>query len=236
MMFRTCLNSTIGLIALVAAVPALAADSLPPPAPVQVVDQTSSCLYGRFDVGGVFHERPDISLTAIGPGGGFGGGSLNAVGETIEDSVLFEAGFGCQLLDTFRVEIVGGARLEQSLSDPFGTLSADLQSFTGFANVYYDITNYAGWTPYIGGGIGLAYHRITDLVAPPDSSSGDEVDFAWNLQAGLSYDVSQQTKVDFGYRLTDLGKARSDGLVTMIVDDLMAHEFKVGVRFNFDAW
>ncbi len=207
----------------------------PPPPPVEVVDQGSSCLYVRADVGGVFHERPDVSKSAVGPGGAWGGG-LNAVGETIEDTGFFEVGMGCQLLDTFRVEATGGVRLKQSLEDPFGSLDAELQTFTGFVNVFYDITNYGGWTPYIGGGIGVAYHRITNLVAPVDSSAGDEVDFAWNIQAGLSYDISPHAKLDFGYRLTDLGKAKSDGPIPMLVDDLMAHEFKVGMRFHFGTW
>lgn len=229
-MFRSCLKSTVGLIALVASGPVLAADLLPP---VDVVDESSSCLYMRADVGGAFHERPSVTKQAVGPGGGFGGGVLSATGETIEDTAFFEGGVGCQLLDTFRVEVVGGVRLKQSVEDPFGSLDAELQTYTGFVNILYDITNYGGWTPYIGGGVGVAYHRISNVVTPVDSSSGDQFDFAWNVQAGLSYDISPQTKIDFGYRLTELGKAESGGPVPMYIDDLMAHEFKVGIRYHF---
>ena len=240
MKFRSCLKSTVGLIALVATGPAWAADLLPPPPPpapaVEVAEPSSgSCLYVRADVGGAFHERPTVTKAAVGVGGGFGGGT-EAIGESIEDNALFEAGVGCQLLDTFRIEVVGGARLKQSLTDSFNSLDAELQTYTGFVNFTYDITNYAGWTPYIGGGLGIAYHRITDVVAPPDSSSGDEVDFAWNLHAGVSYDISAQTKLDFGYRYTELGRARSGGPIPMFVDDLTAHEFKVGIRYHFGTW
>jgi len=235
MTFRTCLKSTVGLFALVAAGPVWAADMLPPPpAPsVEVADYSStssSCMYARADVGGAFHERPSVTKAAIGPGPGFG---LSAIGEQIEDTALFEIGVGCQLLETFRIEAVVGTRLKQSLTDSFNSLDANIQTSTAFVNATYDITNYGGWTPYIGGGIGVAYHRITDVVMPVDSSSGDEFDFAWNLHAGITYDISPQTKIDFGYRFADLGRARSGGPIPMFVDDLITHEFKVGVRYQF---
>ena len=238
MTFRTCLKSTVGLAALVIASPAWSADMLPPPpAPsVEVADHSSSsCLYMRADVGGAFHERPEVTKAAIGAGGGLGGGT-NAIGETIEDTALFEVGVGCQLLENFRVEAVVGTRLKQSLADSFNSLDAELWTSTAFFNVTYDITNYAGWTPYIGGGIGVAYHRIEDVVAPVDSSSGDEFDFAWNIHAGISYDLTPQTKIDFGYRLADLGRAKSGGPIPMFVDDLMTHEFKIGIRYHFGTW
>ena len=237
MKFRNCLKYTVGLIAIVAAGPVSAADMLPPPAPeVEVADHSSSsCLYVRADVGGAFHERPSVTKAAIGPGGGLGGG-LEAIGETIEDTARFEVGVGCQLLETFRVEVVVGTRLKQSLTDSFNRLDASLQSSTGVLNFTSDITNYGGWTPYIGGGVGVAYHRISDVVAPVDSSSGDEFDFAWNLHAGISYDLTPQTKVDLGYRLADLGRARSDGPIPMFVEDLVTHEFKIGIRHQVGAW
>ena len=237
MTFRNCLKYTAGLIAIFAAGPVSAADMLPPPAPeVEVADHaSSSCLYVRADVGGAFHERPSVTKEAIGPGGGLGGG-LSAIGETIEDTALFEVGVGCQLLETFRVEVVVGTRLKQSLSDSFNSLDASLHSSSAFLNFTYDITNYGGWTPYIGAGVGVGYHRIRDVVAPIDSSSGDEFDFAWNIHAGVSYDLTPQTKVDLGYRLADLGRAKSGGAIPMFVDDLVTHEFKIGIRHQFGAW
>ncbi len=238
MMFRNCLKSCVGLGALVAAGPVWAADMLPPPpAPsVEVADHSStSCVFVRADVGGVFHERPSVTKAAVGVGGGFGGGT-EAIGEQIEDAAMFEVGVGCQLLETFRVEAVVGTRLKQSLTDSFNSLDADIQTSTAFLNVTYDITNYGGWTPYIGGGVGVAYHRITDVAAPIDSSSGNEVEFAWNVHAGITYDLSPQTKVDLGYRLADLGRARSGGPIPFFVDEMMTHEFKIGVRYQFGSW
>lgn len=237
-MLRHSFKAFICIGALCAAAPAIAADAYPPgppppPAPVQIVDNSSNCFYVRADVGGAFHEKPAVSRSAVGAGGGFGGGGLDADGETIRDTAFFEGGVGCQLTSNMRVEVTGGYRLRQSLRDSFDTLDAELQTYTAFANVYYDITNYAGWTPYLGGGMGVAVHSVRDVVAPVSSSSGEEVDFAWNIQAGVSYDFTQQAKLDFGYRLTDLGKAKSGGPIPFTVDNLMAHEFRVGLRFHF---
>jgi opacity protein-like surface antigen len=240
MRIRSCLKYSAGLLALVVTGPAWAADLLPPPPPpppaVEIGGSSgSSCLYLRADVGGVFHERPTVTKAAIGGGGGIGG-STEAVGESIEDTAFFEGGLGCQFTDNFRMEVVGGLRLKQSLTDPFNSLDADIQTYTGFVNFTYDITNYGGWTPYIGGGVGIAHHEISNVVAPVDSGSGSEIDFAWNLHAGVSYDLASNVKVDFGYRYTDLGKAVSGGPIPMFVDDLTAHEFKVGLRYHFGTW
>lgn len=239
-MLRHSLKAFICIGAVCAAAPALAADMLPPgpppppPPPVDVVEHSGSCFYARADVGGSFHERPSVSKSAVGAGGGFtGGGTLDAEGESIEDTAFFEGGVGCQLTESFRVEVTGGYRLRQSLRDSYGSLDAEIQSYTAFANVYYDITNYAGWTPYLGGGIGVAVHTLRDVVMPVASSDGEEVDFAWNIQAGVSYDMTQNAKLDFGYRLIDMGKAKSGGPVPMFVDDLVSHEFKVGLRYHF---
>ena len=237
MMLRQSFKAFVCIGAICAAMPVLASGPMPPPPPVDVVDQMASCMYARLDIGGAFPERPSVNAAAVGAGGGFGGGgATTALGPAIEDTAFIEGGIGCQVVDNLRVDITGGARLRQSLSDPFDTLDAQLRTFTGFVNVYYDITNYGGWTPYLGGGVGIAVHKFSDVVAPVDASFGTEVSFAWNVQAGLSYDLSPNAKIDMGYRLTDLGTATSGGPIPFEVDDLMAHEFKIGVRYHFGAW
>jgi opacity protein-like surface antigen len=52
----------------------------------------------------------------------------------------------------------------------------------------------------------------------PTSSSGGYADnhsrwnFAWALMAGLSFDVTQNLKLDLGYRYLDLGKVTSGSM------------------------
>lgn len=220
MIFRSYLKYAVGLVALLAAGPAWAADVLPPPAPSVEVgdDPTASCLYSRVDIGVAIHERPSISV---------GGG------DDVDPTGFVEVGIGCQLLETFRVEAVLGGHMPYSLGSG---VNADMQSTTAFLNLTYDITNYAGWTPYIGGGLGAAYNRVTDVSAPAGASDGEELSFAWNVHMGVSYDVTSQTKLDMGYRLSDLGNSNSGGAAPFSVDEMMAHEFKIGVRYHFGSW
>ena len=231
------LRAFVCLAALSVAAPAFASGSVPPPPPPSGYggsSSTMSCLYARVDAGGAFHEDPTVTAASVGASGGFAGGSAtSAGGVTIEDNAFIEGGVGCQVTESLRADITGGVRLRQSLEDSFDTLDAKLRTFTVFANIYYDITNYAGWTPYIGGGAGIAIHKFSDVNLPVEASYGTEVNFAWNVQAGLSYDFSPAMKVDFGYRLTDLGKGITGGAIPFEVDDLIAHEFKVGLRYHF---
>lgn len=222
---------------LVMSLPAHAADvdvppPPPPPAP-EIVDNSGSCLYMRADGGGATYERPDVTQPI---GVGFAGGGASAINESISDTAFVEGGFGCQFTPSLRGEIVGGYRLRSSLKDPADSLDAKLQTYTVSVNFLYDITNYGGWTPYIGGGLGAAYHRLSDFSAPADAVSGDDVHFTWNVQAGVSYDITKNFKIDAGYRFSDLGNATSSTPNPVTVADMYVHEFKLGLRLHFSSW
>jgi opacity protein-like surface antigen len=218
-------------LATASAVPAMAVDLLPPPEPAAV-----GCFYARLDGGGAFYNRPtvfrnlpqDYDLER-----GFGSGTGEALNEELDDTGFIEGGLGCQVNDLLRVDATAGYRFRQSLTDGNDTLNAELQTVTVFANAYWDITNYGGFTPYVGGGVGAAFHRLSDIAAPLDASDGDNTSFAWNVTAGVSYDLSPELKIDVSYRYTDLGSAISGGSVPLDVDDLTANEIKIGLRYYF---
>ena len=58
--------------------------------------------------------------------------------------------------------------------------------------------------------------------------------------AGVGIQLTERTTLDIGYRYLDMGKAKS-GIIDSAgfanpkvrIDDLAAHEFKVGLRFAF---
>lgn len=209
---------------------AQAAD-LDAPAPPMMND--TSCVYSRVDAGGAFYNRPNVSA----PGVVFGGsGNANALDEKIGHQAFIEFGTGCQITDIMRVEVTGGYRFKTSITDPYATLNMNLTTYTTFANVYWDITNYAGWTPYLGGGIGMAYHVIDGVSLPVTATGKSRASFAYNLTAGVSYDISDVMKLDVAYRFTDLGYARSGGATPVTVDDMRAHEIKVGLRYTWGSW
>ncbi|MBA4172768.1 MAG: hypothetical protein C0511_08975 [Hyphomicrobium sp.] len=195
------------------------------------------------------------------------------VGDTVsnvslENTWLAEAGIGCGSGSRgFRGEVTFGYRGDRKLDgeplifnpgprpgDPVGPPPADLDdplhtsitSYTLMLNVYKDLGNYAGFTPYVGAGIGAAYHIVdptffTGNPALTNRIEGDrDLAFAWAVMAGVGYQLSDRAILDFGYRYIDLGKANSGrvdsaGFVNprVEIDDIAAHEFKVGLRYHF---
>jgi len=85
-----------------------------------------------------------------------------------------------------------------------GTLDYDHSSLSVMANVWYDF-NVAGVTPYIGGGIGWAQTEVegnyVDLTSPGIVPfSFDDNGFAWQLGAGVNFDIAPNMKLGVGYR------------------------------------
>ena len=87
------------------------------------------------------------------------------------------------------------------------------------ANAYLDLGTWWCLTPYIGAGFGGAYNRITGVqdtgINPTAPSASADLgrrgnwNFAWNAQAGLTYNVTNNFKVDLTVRyLTGLAGDR----------------------------
>lgn len=227
MKFRVGLFASVSVLSYLGANVGHAADLLPPPPPpqyVEVVDGGTSCMYGRVDVGGSFHQRPTVSK---------GGAAVNP---KINSHAFGEVGAGCQVTDNMRIEVTGGYRMRASLTDTANTLKADLETYTGFLHAFWDITNYEGFTPYLGGGVGFAHHRFLNVNLPGTASAGSNTSIAYDFTAGVAYDLSSNLMVDVAYRYVDLGVAKSSAATTIRADDLISHEVKVGLRYKFDAW
>ena len=131
----------------------------------------------------------------------------------------------------------------QDIDDPLHT---SLKSYTLMFNAYYDIGKFRGFVPYVGAGVGAAYHIVDEVYFTENPNlinriEGDEtLSFAWSLMAGLAYQVSDRAILDFGYRYINMGDAKSGrvdnaGFVNPQVDldDIAAHEFKIGLRYHF---
>ena len=74
-------------------------------------------------------------------------------------------------------------------------------------NAYYDFNTGTKFTPYVGGGIGLAHLKASSKFAGTDSADyaagkikESSNNFAWNLAAGVGYEVNSNITVDLGYR------------------------------------
>jgi opacity protein-like surface antigen len=139
----------------------------------------------------------------------------------------------------------------------------NLDSLATMVNAYVDLGTFGGITPYVGAGLGLAYHRITSLtdtghndVTTTDANGvsnttrhttggyfkdGKKTSFAWALMAGVSYNLTQNVKLDIGYRYANLGKARSGAAHCfndpgckqwrVSTNNIESHDVRIGMRW-----
>ena len=230
MKFLVSLLAGISVIGVLGASASRAADLPPPPPPqyVEVVEGNPNCFYLRADVGASFSQDPSVTQL----------GGVGFTNEKLKDRALIEVGTGCQVTSNIRLEATAGYRFRSSLTEECGCLDADIETYTGFINAFWDITYFrsTGFTPYVGAGAGIAHHRFTNVNLPAGAGKGNSTDFAYNLTAGVSYDLTDNIKMDVAYRFVDLGVGVSEGTAHIRADNLRAHEVKLGVRYHFGDW
>jgi opacity protein-like surface antigen len=78
-------------------------------------------------------------------------------------------------------------------------------------NGYADGVNWDGFTPYIGGGVGIAMNKQYNTVYRVNSESSVEnkktsTKFAWNASAGVQYELTKTLSLDAGWRYMDFNK------------------------------
>ncbi|MFJ5487325.1 outer membrane protein [Hansschlegelia beijingensis] len=220
----------------------------PAPEPVEF----GSNWYLRGDIGYKVYRDPKARYDTNAPAFA---GNRSFSGEKMGDAVVFGGGVGYRFNEWFRTDVTADyetrSRFRGRLFCPgpcggSGTSreTMKIDAFTIFANAYFDAGTYYGFTPYVGGGIGAAYldvHNYRSNSAGNPSYSGDgKWNFAWNLTAGVGYEVSENLIIDTNYRFVDLGEARSKPIAAaggsgrVKVDDIQAHEFRVGFRYLLD--
>ena len=196
--------------------------------------------YLRADIGRAWSQEPDGQYTGtIDPG---------MAAQALKDVWFAEAGVGCGSGSRgLRGDITFGIRESADFQGDYtapgllaGQLSTDVTTYTTMFNAYYDLGNMNGVVPYLGAGVGLAYHRVGDVtsdVVPGVQSGDDKVSFAWALMAGFGYQLTDRAILDVGYRYIDLGSAQSSnfGGVRLEVDDMRAHEIKIGLRYHLGS-
>jgi opacity protein-like surface antigen len=115
-------------------------------------------------------------------------------------------------------------------------------SFVMLANVYFDMGTWAGFTPYVGGGVGASYLRstgTTDTTLPAGElvPIGSKLNPSWAGMAGVSFQATPTWVLDVGYRYVNLGDLQSgvdsqSGFTTW--RKLSAQEIRVGFRLLLD--
>lgn len=112
---------------------------------------------------------------------------------------------------------------------------------TLFANLFWDFHNDTNFTPYVGGGLGLAFtytgYTLTGNNDNKYTIDEQETNFAWNLGAGISYAFNDVVSVDAQYRFVGLGynemSTHFNGRDYETSNSPYNNEFAVGLRFSF---
>ena len=108
---------------------------------------------------------------------------------------------------------------------------------TLLANVYWDITEWHGFTPYLGAGIGMAFLK-TEGEAGAMGFSEREKDtdtvFTGQIGLGCSYAFTENISADFGWRFLMMGDGNVEKYgVRLDSEENYAHQFMLGLRVTF---
>ncbi len=130
-------------------------------------------------------------------------------------------------------------------SDSNSTLTDKIDLHTLMLNVYWDFYNSTAFTPYLNGGVGVAWVKekfSTDTITSAitsDKSSKTSANFAFNVGAGVGWSLTDSVILDLAYRYNYYGdgtKVTATGTnseVTTHVKDIGTHDVVLGLRYEF---
>lgn len=262
---KTFLNAS-ALAFLIFAAQAVAADEELLDAPEVTISATaasSSGFYVRGDVGyagWANGDDPSLSVDGLSSNTSF---DDSRFGRPLSGSL----GIGYRVNDMVRFDLTGeyfSNNLDASGQASFacpgeavgtscgGKLDADYRALGFMANGYVDIATLAGFTPYVGAGIGVTQLRWNDVSLDSDCVPGaaacsgagstrvalngkTDWRFTYALMAGVSYDVTDRLKLDVGYRFSKIsdGDLFGGSGLNGFDDGLARHEIRAGLRFSF---
>lgn len=215
--------------------PALAADLLPPPAPIEppaampVAEFSGWYLRGDIGIGQNTREKFRSSFAP-----GFVVPGLQYDSSSVSSHVFAGVGVGYQFNSWLRADVTGewrGAarwRAAESYTDPacgpagrcVDLYRGNISSGVFLANGYVDLGTWYGFTPYVGIGVGTANNRIGAIHDRGVNTGGfgtspavNKWVGAWAIMAGASVNVGPNMKIDFGYRYLDAGKMTGGAIV-----------------------
>src|SRR5215831_6493714 len=132
-------------------------------------------------------------------------------------------GAGTRFSPSGRVDITLGYRkykLDQSDKfNPPTQFNADITSLALMGNLYLELSDKGGVTPYIGFGVGASQNTLGDVAIENSGIKGTipgdtKLGFAWGAMFGFSFPLASHFAIDIAYRYTDLGNVQTKQGVT----------------------
>ncbi|HMK69861.1 MAG TPA: outer membrane beta-barrel protein [Xanthobacteraceae bacterium] len=191
--------------------------------------------------------------------------SWTIVQQDIQDATIAGFGIGYEVNNWLRLDVTGEYRTKAMFKATgsytqncagggtcFDVNSGNYSAAVFMANAYVDLGTWWCLTPYIGAGVGGAYNMISNVQDNGILSTGavgfgyasgtaGNFDLAWNVQAGLTYNVTNTFKIDFNYRFLSLGSPQT-GVVACqntascpgafyTLRDMTSQDFRIGLRW-----
>lgn len=237
--------------------------------------EVGSGWYLRGDVGYVFDSSiGDVNYTAYNPIDDIYS-SASFTSASIDTDFAWGGGFGYRFTDYFRADATvdgfradfNGSTVTDLACDPVDPPTDDttcrsengseVSAVSVMANGYVDLGTYVGFTPYVGGGLGMSYVSWDSLNdseycvdgAVDDCTTTGSVGgsshpgengwrFTYALMAGVAYDISKNFKLDVGYKYRNIDGGDMFGWDSPNTfgdgshDNIQTHEVKVGLRYE----
>ena len=247
---------------------AIYAADLPAPPP-QIVYQPAPCcetsgwyLRGDIGIGVQTYSQFNFSQTNsafVWPS------TWQIVQTNIQDTTIFGGGVGYVVNNWFRVDLTGEYRTKAMFKATgsytnncgrggtcFDVNSGNLASSVFMANGYIDLGTWWSLTPFIGAGVGGAYNTVSGVQDNGINSNGfvgfgytasdnSAWSLAWNVQAGLTFSVNNNLKIDFSWRYLNLGSPQTAIVQCQntpacpfpfyTLKDMTSQDFRIGFRW-----
>jgi opacity protein-like surface antigen len=199
--------------------------------------------------------------------------SWTIVQQDIQDTSIFGAGIGYAWNNWLRFDVTGEYRTKALMKATgsytnfcpatafgpgtcFDNISGNLSSAVFLANAYADLGTWWCLTPFIGAGVGGARNMLSGvqdqgIIANGfqgfgyTSGNSAQWNLAWDVTAGLTYNVNENLKVDLSWRYLNLGSPQTSVVncqntspcagAFYTLQNVTSQDFRVGLRWLLPA-
>jgi opacity protein-like surface antigen len=242
-----------------------------PIAPVQVEEFGGWYLRGDIGIGAQKFKSFDFTQTNAASGAVWPA-TWRIDQIDMKDTMFIGGGFGYQWNSWLRFDATAEYRADVKfkaagsyVNFPNPTLGRAVDLYDGdhsavvvMANAYIDLGTWMCITPFVGAGVGAAYHKVAalhDIGLNNDGLGSSSFGYAqtdytnwslaWQVTAGLAYSVNNNFKVELAYRYLNMGNAQTAEILCgatgcgtgggprayYTLREIDSHDIKLGMRW-----